>query len=378
MRTGESTIAARLTAPGPSAIATIGIAGPRALALVEGLFVPRAARPLAHRPIDEIAVGRWGSPVGEEVVVARRAADSLEIHCHGGSVAAQAILDSLAARGATIVDWNCWISRHTGDQLAAEALIALAQAATERSAAILLDQYRGALRRSLVAIVADLESGRHDAARQQVDQLLGHAALGLHLTQPFQIALIGAPNAGKSSLLNALVGFDRAIVWHQPGTTRDVVSAPTAIDGWPCVLLDTAGIRDTTQPLEMAGIDQARRVAERADLVVLCVAKDEPWTSLHNALLHEYPKALVVGTKDDLAGEGTRLAMRTSAVARTGIDALLAAISSRLVPDVPPRGAAVPFAVPQVSALRQARHLIDQRQPDVAADCLQALLAPPR
>ena len=84
---------------------------------------------------------------------------------------------------------------------------------------------------------------------------------GRHLLTPFDVVLAGPANVGKSSLINALVGYNRAIVYDAPGTTRDVITAETAIDGWPVTLSDTAGLRDSDDPLEMAGVQTAQCAA---------------------------------------------------------------------------------------------------------------------
>src|SRR5690606_34057111 len=135
---------------------------------------------------------------------------------------------------------------------------ALERATTERVALVLLDQWQGALERQCESILARLRAGEVDVAAQQLERLSSTWQVGRWLTRPARIVLTGPPNVGKSSLVNRLVGYERAIVFDEPGTTRDVVTATTAIDGWPVVLGDTAGIRDATGELEQAGIALAR------------------------------------------------------------------------------------------------------------------------
>src|SRR5204862_3686687 len=160
--------------------------------------------------------------------------------------------------------------------IAAQALLALAGARTERTATIFLDQYRGALRKDLTAIEHDLTHGNHDTAVRALNSLLARASLGLHLRQPWKVVIAGRPNDGKSSLMNAILGYQRSIVWHEPGTTRDVLTATTAIDGWPLELIDTAGLRvgravpaDSADPIESEGIARARAQIAAADLTIL-------------------------------------------------------------------------------------------------------------
>ena len=184
--------------------------------------------------------------------------------------------------------------------MAAAARLALAEARTTRAAAILLDQYRGALRRAVEQIEASLQAGAKDAARQQVEALLAHAATGLHLTRPWQVVVAGRPNVGKSSLVNAIAGYQRAIVHSTPGTTRDIVGVQTAMDGWPVEISDTAGLRESGEEIEQAGIDLARQKILAADLVVLVFDNSLPWSEQDQALVESYPAALRVYNKSDL------------------------------------------------------------------------------
>ena len=106
-------------------------------------------------------------------------------------------------------------------------------------------------------------------AAKIVDQILEYRDVGLHLTMPWRVVIAGPPNVGKSSLMNAIAGYQRAIVSPLPGTTRDVVTITTAINGWPVQIADTAGLRDTVDELESAGIALAGAVVEQADLVIV-------------------------------------------------------------------------------------------------------------
>ena len=98
------------------------------------------------------------------------------------------------------------------------------------------------------------------------------------------MVIAGPPNVGKSSLINALLGFQRAIVFDLPGTTRDVVTAVTALDGWPVELSDTAGLRSSDDPLELAGIEQAHRQAAAADCLLLVFDASQPWSARESAI----------------------------------------------------------------------------------------------
>ena len=239
------------------------------------------------------------------------------------------------------------------DEIAAAALGALADARTERCAAILLDQHQGALRRELDEIEQAIGRGDASSARGRIDALLARAELGRHLTRPWSAVLAGRVNVGKSSLLNALAGHGRAIVHHAPGTTRDAVTVTTAIDGWPVELCDTAGLRSPGDAIERAGIELARQRLAGADLVVVVADRSMAWSGEDQTLCDQWPRAVLVHNKCDLpASLGDRPeGLLTSALRGDGIEVLLETIAGRLVPDPPPPGAAVPFTEEQVAAI---------------------------
>jgi tRNA modification GTPase len=348
-----------LTPIGRGAVATVAVVGESATALVAQQFRAAAGRPLDQFPISRIVLGRWSDPAGpgEELVVARRSLQDLEVHCHGGVAAVRVIVDSLVALGCREVPWQELAAARAPDLVTAEALAALAAAPTERTAAVLLDQHRGALAAAVARLQAELLRGATTTAREELERLLRGATLGLHLTRPWRVVLVGRANVGKSSLINAWLGYQRSIVWDQPGTTRDVVTAYTALEGWPVELADTAGLRDSPDPLEAAGEAQARQHLEAADAVILAFDRTQPWTDDDARLLRTWPDAVVVRTKCDLppAGAEERPAgIRTSARIGAGLDDLTRAVVARLVPEPPGPGMAVPFTARQVEILRAA------------------------
>jgi tRNA modification GTPase len=354
-----------LTPPGRSAVATLAIAGPNADLVVDRLFIAVNRRRLGEQSVGRIVFGRWGD---EEVVVCRRAVDQIEVHCHGGIAAAEAIADSLTNAGCHSAPWPEWIEAREIDSAAAAARSALANACTERTAAILLSQYHGAWQRE-VATIEELaaspdESQRQEASRR-IAMLIGRANVGRHLTHPWQVVIAGRPNAGKSSLANALLGYERAIVFDAPGTTRDVVTAITAFDGWPVQLADTAGLHDAVEPIEIAGVSNAKAELANADLVVLVSDGSRPWNDIDASLAAQFEHAILVHNKADVAtqmAKDTRGAgIWTSTVSGQGLAELCVAIAQRLLPNPPAEDEAVPITAGQLEQLLALQARLDQR-----------------
>jgi tRNA modification GTPase len=375
----------QLTPLGRGAIATLLIEGDGALAAVEANFQTKNGRPLSKLlhyekqttfPTESessgtfhnnrLVFGHFGAPPGAEAVVRCRSPESVEIHCLGGLASVAMIQEALSRCGGQTSSWQEWLAAGADDPIAAEAAAALAQATTPRTAAILLDQYRGALGRELTTIERAVQTGDITAAKSRLDALLAFADLGLHLVQPWRVVMAGRPNVGKSSLINALLGYDRAIVHASPGTTRDVVTATTALDGWPVELSDTAGLRSGGGDIERAGIELARKKMAAADLVILAFDLGSPWSKDDEDLVGSWPKALVVHTKSDLVVEEKRTGeatasieiiqsraagIATSSLTGEGIEELVQSIAHRLVPNPPPPGAAVPFTREQIERL---------------------------
>jgi tRNA modification GTPase len=341
----------QLTPPGRGAVATLRVEGPGAREAVARQFRAHSGRPLETIALERPVIGRFGGDRGEEVVVCRRTDDAVEVHCHGGLAAVTRIVDLMEAAGCQRLPWRDWVSSQQAHPIAAAAWVALADAPTERTAAILLDQYHGALARELSEIQDAVQQGDRQAAQRKIHALQARIDLGRHLIQPWRVVLAGRVNVGKSSLVNALAGYGRSIVHPSAGTTRDAVTVVTAVDGWPVELCDTAGLRSGGDAVEAAGIQLAQQRLAQADLILLVCDQSAAWSAADQALVERWPQALVVHNKCDLeAVPGKRPAgLRTSARRADGIDALLQAISARLVPDPPSAGAAVPFTVDQVA-----------------------------
>jgi tRNA modification GTPase len=344
-------LAMLLTPPGRGAVATISITGRGAVECVANAFFPAGSDPLHQASVGKIVYGRWGSASGEEVVACRVDEETIELHCHGGEAAAARILADLAQHGALVKPWRDL----AGDSIRAAAFRALTEATTKPAAAILWDQYSGALERALTDVTTQVRDDHLATAMDAIDRLLSFADLGLHLTTPWRVALVGPPNVGKSSLLNALLGFGRAIVHDLPGTTRDLVTGTTAFAGWPCLLVDTAGLRVTAEPIERAGVALAVAELKHADLLLWI--RDATSCSDAEPPLPSYVvrEPLVVWNKCDLLDKASQPRgdeLLVSALTGHGIETLVAAIAQRLVPETPPRGAAVPFTAAQVARLK--------------------------
>jgi tRNA modification GTPase len=366
--TDRSTIAAAVTAPGRGALAVIAVHGPDALDAVSQ-NIGRDPDVLARRAATRrLWVGPWRSPHGEPVVVHARGSDSVEISCHGGPMAVERILADLAAAGARSASPLEFAHRTTATSIAAEALVALAEAPTARTAGILLTQYNGALVDASRQIQDMLRQGRASDAVWMLETLLERAAVGLHLVTPWRVAIVGRPNVGKSSLLNAIVGFDRAIVHPTPGTTRDLVTATTAIDGWPVELIDSAGLRATVDDIESAGIERTRRAIEQSDAQLVVLDRSRPLTEGDQAIMRTCPRAIVVANKCDLApawspDDWLRATQNqshpntVSAATGVGLVSLIDAVGCQLVPQPPDPSVAVPFTPRHVATLQSATDL---------------------
>ncbi len=354
----ETLVYSVLTPQGQGAVATMSVRGTLADAVLAAHF--RGSGP---RQVDWPLVGHWyrdAQPPGEEVVVRILSPTHFEVHCHGGTAAVEAIAGDLAARGGHRQSWSEALAATEDDPHAAGLWAQVPLAPTERAAAVLLTQAQGAFARRLDQIERWIESSQPAPAQAALQRLLDLAPLGQHLVEPFRVVIAGRPNVGKSSLLNALVGFERAVVFDQPGTTRDAVSSLAAFEGWPVELTDTAGLRATPDRLESAGIAASQRHLATADVVLLVLDGSAALESHDQALLRQLPEALVIVNKCDrpaawswdAAGDGRR-AHLASATQRTGLAEVMAAVMARLVPAAPISGEAVPVGAGDVARCQE-------------------------
>ncbi len=357
-----------LTPAGRGAIASLMVDGSIEQVDWDRLFSAANQRPLAEQAVGRICLGHWGDGQDglptEQIVVCRIGFERIELHCHGGSAAVDRILQDLADAGVSRCEWTELIETKDGAgarparRFEIEVAKGLAAATTWRTAEVLLDQQAGVLGQALHR----LETVGWEQAEAMLSELLEWSGLGRQLEKPPTVALVGAPNVGKSSLLNALLGFGRAIVWDEPGTTRDVISGHTALEGWPLRLVDTAGLRETDDEIEAVGVEYARRELDAADLVVLVVDRSQVVDDGCRSLMNELGDGLVVANKSDLpdatGGALPQQALAVSALTRDGVDRLASAILGRLVPEVPEPGTAVPVSSRMVECLEAARRAI--------------------
>ena len=338
-----------LTAAGRGAICVLAVSGHGVPGKLQTYFRAANRKPLADQSTMKPVYGRWGK---EDIVVCVHSDQFVEVHCHGGDFAKLRIVADLETIGFSLVPVDgAIVSADATANTAQAALLALAKATTEKSAAILTWQSEGALDKALHQIERLAESGDHDQAIVAIDNLLKFASVGLHTTSPWKVAIAGAANAGKSSLINQIVGYTRSIVMDMPGTTRDLVSVETAINGWPVQLTDTAGLRDSNDQIEQSGVALAEQAIGKADLVIEVIDATSPVVGL------SAENVLRVWNKCDLASPPPNEASDAAIVALTGegVEALFAEVALRLVPCEPTYGAAVPFLVTQVQWLEQKR-----------------------
>lgn len=337
----SDTIAAIATAPGAGAIAIVRVSGSETFALADRIFNGPSPAPsqrppgtFAHGPIVDPATGEV---LDDILLLVFRAPhsytseDSIEIQCHGGAQAARRILATLVSAGARQAEPGEFTKRAflNGkiDLTQAEAVLDLIQARSERAARLATAQLEDALGLrirclydDLLAVSADIEAlldfpedelpqqvpteiaGRISAVSSEIQALLDTWQEGHVLRDGARIVIAGAPNVGKSTLLNLLAGRDRAIVSPHPGTTRDTIEESVVLQGCPMQLIDTAGLRDAPGEIEQEGIRRTHRALAVADLCVCLVDASQMISGDEKAFLvaHDPEKLLVLINKIDL------------------------------------------------------------------------------
>ncbi len=356
-----------LTPAGTGAIATLAVAGPTAWDAVKARFRP-AKGTLPETP----PVGRfWYGSLGDEVVVAVRE-EWIEVHCHGGRRVVRWMIEQFVQLGCEEVSWEALGGAEP--QLCKGVAPPLTQAPTLRTASILLDQYHGAFARAITDILASPEP------LPLLTQLVQFADLGRHLVTPWKVVVAGAPNVGKSSLINALAGYQRSVVAPIAGTTRDIVTVTIALEGWPIELIDTAGMRTTSDPLEVAGIALSRNQILRADACLWVIDASNPTHGLPIRDFRLAGDAICVLNKCDHPAaqhftdrEGNEL--NVSALTGQGLPELVTALVHSLVPNPPAPGAAVPFTPVLADLVETAHRLLAAGEVGAARETLTACVS---
>jgi tRNA modification GTPase len=369
----RDTIAAIATAPGIGAVGIIRLSGPESYSIADKLFIPKQMRSVKYLPAGRVIYGAIQDQdefIDEALLLSFRAPhsytaqDVLELQTHGGPAVLRRVLELCLKHGARLAQPGEFTLRAylNGriDLLQAESVLNLVNAQSDgarRNAALGLSK---ALSEKLNLVQDDItkvygtiqamfdypDEGVPEAhfrepleqALENINRLLKTAKAGHIAQRGARLALVGKPNAGKSSLLNALLGYQRSIVSAIPGTTRDYLEAPLSLDGLPITAIDTAGLRETEDAIEAAGVTLAKELAANADLTLYLIDQSQ---DLGGALelLHDLPseRTLIVASKNDLPKAWKSLDIpfySVSASTSQGLDALKAAIKQKLLGDL--------------------------------------------
>jgi tRNA modification GTPase len=371
----DDTIAALSTPPGRGGIGVVRLSGPGSLEIAEAIFEshspgrePNLAQfgrifdPATGEHVDEIILTYFKAPrsyTGEDVV---------ELSCHGSPVILARVLGLVTSRDARIAEpgeftFRAFLNNRI-DLAQAQAVRDVINAQTEYQARVAARQMEGALskrlapfKESLLEIIVHLESSvefvEEDISPDALSRLLAKLgdlisglgqiassfSFGRFVKEGFDLAIVGRPNVGKSSVFNRLIGSDRAIVTAQPGTTRDALYETTSVSGVPVRLIDTAGIRETTDMVETLGITRSRTAIADADISLLVLDASEPLAEDDARLLDqlEEERRIIAVNKTDLPrsieSSDLREAINISALTGDGFDLLIETIFRRLSGD---------------------------------------------
>jgi tRNA modification GTPase len=335
----DDTIAAISTPIGEGGIAIIRVTGPDALAIGDRIFHTQEGR-VSGFPSHTLhfgTIGRNGETIDQVMLGVLRAPrtytkeDTVEINCHGGVLTARKILALCLQSGARLAEPGEFTKRAflNGrlDLTQAEAVMDLIRAKSDRAHTAAVHELEGHLskridqaREKLITILAHIEAHidfpeediapetretlLHDteAVLNFISSLLATAHEGKVLREGISVAIVGRPNVGKSSLMNALIGSDRSIVTSVPGTTRDTIEETASISGVPFRLTDTAGIRKTRGTVEQIGVERSRKALDASEIVLLVLDSSKPLNAADRKLANQTQrnKTLLVLNKADL------------------------------------------------------------------------------
>ncbi len=397
-------IAALATPPGRSALAVIRLSGRGVFAgagrVIRGFAAepPRVARlaPFVDAAGELVDRGIYLAYAGPRSYTGE---DQVELICHGGVLVPARLLAALQAAGARPAHPGEFTRRAVLngklDLVQAEAIGDLVEARVTAQARAALHQLDGGLSRRIAALrplLVELQAALGyeidfpeedsapvprrrlldtlDTVVRRLDRLLATAPGAIRVREGALVVLAGPPNSGKSSLFNALLGLDRALVTEVPGTTRDAIEAPADFHGWPIRLVDTAGLGRAQDEVDALGQAMSRRYIAAADLILQCHDTRAPAAALEAGAARDDPRVLRVRTKADLApagGGGSEL--RVSAVTGEGLDRLRALVAERLF------GQEVPLADLE-PALTRERHRVALARARAALEAARHHLAP--
>jgi tRNA modification GTPase len=423
MNSLEDTIAAIATPLGEGGLAVIRLSGPEAVAVADGCFVSPAGRgqpsAAATHTVHYGRIVHEGRVVDEVLLTVMRAPrtftreDVVEIGCHGGMLVAKAVLEAVLARGARLAEPGEFTKRAflNGrlDLAQAEAVADVIHARTELALVVANEQLAGKLSRrigelrdGLMATLAHVEAhidfpeediapdtreallARLDQGLTFMDELLRTADEGRILRRGIRAAIVGRPNVGKSSLLNQLLGHERAIVSAVPGTTRDTIEETANIRGLPVVFIDTAGLREAGDAVEQEGIRRSHESVSRAELILHVLDGSEPLAEEDRRYLDQFAgkKRILVRNKVDrprrleLPGEIAPQPIALCALSGEGVEALKDAIQKMIW-----AGAIQAEMLPAMinarhqDALRRARIATERCRAALGADATLELVA---
>lgn len=339
----SDTIAAIATAPGEAGIGIVRISGNKAIEIVDKIFKSKKGKKLTEFSERRVNYGYILNPstnekVDEVLAVYMRSPftytteDIVEIHCHGGFIPVKKILELVLRMGARTAEPGEFTKRSflNGriDLAQAEAVMDLISAKTDKGFDVALEQLEGSLSKkvreiikNLMDILAHIEVSIDFADEEDVDEvtldilikrskevkeeiqlLLETSNTGKIIREGLNTVIIGKPNVGKSSLLNALLGEARAIVTDVPGTTRDIIEENLSVKGIPLKIIDTAGIRETEDVVEKIGVERSKQFFNKADLIIFMLDASSELTKEDFEILKliKERRALVIINKTDL------------------------------------------------------------------------------
>lgn len=392
----NDTIAALATPPGEGGIAIIRISGQDAIAVAERVFSGPVATYVSHTVHWGIVKNKEGKRIDEALLLVMRAprsytgADTVELHCHGGTIASKRVLEAVieaGARPAAAGEFTFQAFMNGKIDLAqAESVQRLISAKNERAFESAEKHLEGALSAKIISFQEELvhltavleawvdfpeegiefmtfESLVEDLSKikSRMQILLNTYYDGQRMEEGISLCLIGPPNAGKSSLMNALLQKERAIVTPVAGTTRDLIQEDLLLNGLHFKLIDTAGIRETEEMVEQEGIRRSKKAMERSDLILLVLDATKALGKEEESLLGQVSreKTIIVWNKIDLPSCETTTAfpyeVRLSAQNRIGLDHLVKTIDRLIWQNgAPPKEEVLITTIRHKEALAQA------------------------